>query len=123
MAEENQYHEFDVQALDEAMSAVQSIDDGGQMAAAQAGQMSFADTGEMSLAAQCISVSTASGKICLNLPLGIGKVCFPVPGWIPKGQTVQACISICYIWKIPRGVKLTLSYNGNVFFTKKWGSC
>lgn len=128
MPDQTKYHEFDAKAVGDALAAVQSFDDGGMSAAAFAGgaaggqKISFADTGEMFVAAQCISVTVQSGKICLNIPL-VGKVCLPVPKIVPNGKVVEVCFGICTTWKIPTGVKVTVSFGGKVILTKTFGKC
>lgn len=79
--------------------------------------------GEFSILAQCISVSVANHKICLNLPLGIGKVCLPIPINVGNGTAAKACLSICTRFGIPTGVKVTISVGGTVIVTKKFGLC
>lgn len=125
MADE-QYHDFDEQAVTESMAAVQEHGGGaGGMEAASAGgpQVNMAETGEMFVAAQCVSITVQNNQVCLNLPLGIGKVCLPIPKWIPNGAKLEACIGLCYTWKIPTGVKVTVTFNGKVIVQKSWGKC
>lgn len=79
--------------------------------------------GEFSILAQCISVSVANHKICLNLPLGIGKVCLPLPINVPNGKAAKACLTICTRFGIPTGVKVTVSVAGVTIVSKKFGLC
>lgn len=128
----DQFHEFDAKAVGDALAAVRSFDDGGMAEAAMAGgtgvaaagakKLAFADTGEMFVAAQCISVAVQNGKICLNLPL-VGKVCLPIPKFVPNGKAVEVCFGVCTTWKVPTGVKVTVSLAGKVILTKSFGKC
>lgn len=79
--------------------------------------------GEFAIAAGCVSVTVKNGKVCVNLPLGIGSYCLPVPSWVPEGADLKACIDICTTWGIPTGVKLTVSFNDTVLFTKTFLKC
>lgn len=78
--------------------------------------------GEYSVSAGCVSVKVEDGKICVDLPL-VGKYCLPVPSWIPSGAELKACVSLCTTWGLPTGVKLTVSFNDNVIFTKSFLKC
>lgn len=128
----DQFHEFDANAVSDALAAVRSFDDGGMAAAVAAGgtgtaaagaqKLTFADSGEMFVAAQCISVTVKAGKICLNLPL-VGKICLPIPKFVPNGKVVEVCFGICTTWKIPTGVKVTVSLAGKTILTKSFGKC
>jgi hypothetical protein len=130
MPDQAQFHEFDADAVNDALASVRSFDDGGMAAAAAAGgttaagakKLTFADSGEMFVAAQCISVTVQGGKICLKLPL-VGKVCLPIPKFVPNGKVVEVCLGICTTWKIPTGVKVTVSFGGKVILTKSFGRC
>ena len=79
--------------------------------------------GPLSIAAQCISVTTANRKICINLPLGIGKRCFTVPVNIPNGTVGKACISICSIFGIPTGFRVTVVIAGVTIISQSFGKC
>lgn len=121
-------HTFDEQAVQSAIETARASHQ--ESAGASATESSAAeaapnltDTGAMEIAAQCISVTVANRKICVNLPLGIGKVCLPVPPFVPNGQAAQACISVCTTFGIPTGVRLTVSVAGQVILRKTFGKC
>lgn len=80
------------------------------------------DDGHLALLAECISVTIANGKACINLPLGIGSKCIPVPISY-DGKVAQACLSICTHWRIPTGVKVSVSVGGIVIVSKSFGKC
>jgi hypothetical protein len=122
MAEQAEYHEFDENAINEAIASMQELPEP-MMAAGGVAGLNLADSGEVFVAAQCISVTVRNRKICLSLPFGIGRICLPVPSWVPNGTAAEACIGICTTWKIPTGVRLTVSVAGRVILQKKWGKC
>jgi hypothetical protein len=116
------YHEFDPQAIQHALDAAKAHNEHLGFTGANA-NMSLAAGGEFSISAQCISVTTADHKICLNLPLHIGRVCLPLPVSVPNGTAAQACLSICTTFGIPTGVKVTVSVAGHIVITKSFGKC
>jgi hypothetical protein len=79
--------------------------------------------GPLSIAAQCISVTTANHKICINLPFGLGKRCFTLPVNIPNGSVGKACLSICTTWGIPTGVKVSVVVAGVTVISQSFGKC
>ena len=80
------------------------------------------DDGHMSILAECITATVNDGKLCIQLPLGIGQVCLPIP--VPyNGKVASACLSICTIWGIPTGVRVTVSVAGVTILTKTFGKC
>ncbi|GAB3787485.1 hypothetical protein GCM10028818_52550 [Spirosoma horti] len=79
--------------------------------------------GPLSIAAQCISVTTANHKICINLPLGIGKRCFTLPVNVPNGTVGKACLSICTTFGIPTGVRVTVVIGGVTVISQSFGKC
>lgn len=125
MAENTNYHAFDEKTVNEAIASMQTH--GETLGLAEAGGQplgNLADSGEMFLAAQCISVTVKNHQVCLNLPKPISKsICLPIPKFIPDGAKLEACIGICYIWKVPTGVKVTISFNGKIIVQKSWGRC
>jgi hypothetical protein len=131
MPDQTIYHEFDDNAVSDALAVLHSSDDGGTAglaagggaaAAAAAQKMSFADSGEMFIAAQCISATVQNGKVCVKLPF-VGKVCLPIPKIVPNGKLVEVCFGLCTKLKIPTGVKVTVSLAGKVILTKTFGKC
>jgi hypothetical protein len=42
---------------------------------------------------------------------------------VPNGKVVEVCLGICTTWKIPTGVKVTVSFGGKVILTKSFGRC
>ena len=116
------FHSFDDRAIAAAMEAAASMYDD-QALAAKSREIDPFDDGHISIAAGCISVTVENGKICLNLPLGIGKFCLPIPSIIPNGTAAEACVSLCYTWKIPTGVRVTISVAGKVIITKTFLKC
>ena len=79
--------------------------------------------GPLSIAAQCISITTANHKICINLPLGIGKRCFTLPVNIPNGTVGKACLSICTTFGFPTGVRVTVVVAGVTIISQSFGKC
>lgn len=79
--------------------------------------------GPLSIAAQCISVTTANRKICINLPFRIGRRCFTVPVNIPNGTVGKACIAICTTFGIPTGVRVTVVIAGVTVISQSFGRC
>lgn len=126
MAEEK-YHEFDEKAVAEAIASARTSHQeltGATESAAEAAPVNLAGSdGPMEIAAQCITVTVANKKICVNLPLRIGRICVPVPGFVPNGKAAQACISICTTLGIPTGVRLTVTVAGAVIVRKTFGRC
>ena len=125
MPEKTDYQSFDEKALNEALASAQAQSEAfGAESAARQPLANLAESGEMFLAAQCISVTVKNSQVCLNLPKPISKsICLPIPKWIPNGAKLEACIGICYTWKIPTGVKVTVFFNGKVIVQKSWGRC
>src|SRR3954469_1300706 len=125
MVDNSNYHAFDENAVNESIASVQTLGEAhGLAAAGDQSLANLAESGEMFLAAQCISVTVKNHQVCLNLPKPISKsICLPIPKFIPDGAKLEACIGICYIWKIPSGVKVTVSFNGKVIVQKSWGKC
>jgi hypothetical protein len=115
------YHEFDKTAIEEAHALARQHEEMHAQALA-GGEMGLSDSGALSLRAQCISVTSDGHQICLNLPI-VGKKCLPLPVKIPSGTALQVCLDICYTWKIPTGVKVTVSAGGHVILTKTFGKC
>ena len=126
MADET-YHEFDEQAVTEAIATARAAHQettGAPMSEAASAPVSLADSdGALEIAAQCITVTVANKKICVKLPLGIGQICVPVPGFVPNGQAAQACIAICTTFGIPTGVRLTVTVGGQTIVRKTFGKC
>lgn len=124
------YHEFDEQAVTEAIAAAReshlestgATAEGAAAVAAEA-PANLSDSGALEIAAQCITVTVANRKICISLPLGIGRVCLPVPGFVPNGKVAQACISLCTKFGIPTGVRITVTVAGQVIIRKTFGRC
>lgn len=83
----------------------------------------LAASGELSVRSECISVAVQNHQICLKLPLGFGSICLPIPTPFPDGTAAQAYLDICTTWKIPTGVKITISIAGHVVLTKVIGKC
>ncbi|WP_137863419.1 MULTISPECIES: hypothetical protein [unclassified Sphingomonas] len=119
------YADFDQSKINAALEAAREHAGAGADTALESAGLSTMDiyaATEFAVSAGCISVKSQNGKVCLNLPL-VGNYCLPVPSWIPSGAELQACISLCTTWGIPTGVKLTVSFNGSVIFTKKFLKC
>lgn len=130
MAENENVQKIDDNAVEEAIAAARSHHQETAGASGAAAESSAAesrpaltDNGQMEIAAQCVSVTVADRKICLNLPLKIGRVCLPVPPFVPNGKVAQACVSICTKFGIPTGVRLTVSVGGQVIIRKTFGVC
>lgn len=116
------YARFDQEKIDAALETARRHNELVGLSKVHSG-MDVHSGGEFSITAGCISVTVKDGKICIELPLGFGKYCLPIPPWIPDGAEVKACLDICTTWGIPTGVKLTVSFNGLVIFTKTFGKC
>lgn len=116
------YHEFDAQAVNEALAAAQEHNQSAGLEGVHP-EMSVLHGGEFAIAAQCIRVTVAGNKICLSLPLGIGKICLPIPISVKNGTVASACLTICTTWGIPTGVKVTITVGSTVIVTKKFGKC
>jgi hypothetical protein len=125
MPDNSNYPAFNENALNESIQSVESLGEAHGLAASGGQPLAnLAQSPEMFLAAECISVTTKNHQVCLNLPKPISKsICLPVPKFIPDGAKLEACIGICYIWKIPSGVKVTVSFNGKVIVQQSWGKC
>jgi hypothetical protein len=78
---------------------------------------------EISFGAECISVTTSGNQVCFDLPLGFGQHCFTIPVSIPSGSVGQACLSICTIWGIPTGVRVTVTIAGMQVVSQSFGKC
>ncbi len=116
------YPGFDQDKIEAALEAAQRHNSSVGLNKSSA-EMDIRAGGEMAISGGCISVTVKDGKVCLNLPLGIGSYCLPVPSWVPEGAEVRACIDICTTWGIPTGVKITVSFNDTVIFTKSFLKC
>ena len=115
------YHKFDEAAIEATNKLAEQHHE--MHSAALAGGSQLALTGgHLSLRAQCISVVSDGNQICLDLPI-VGKHCLPLPVHLPKGTALQACLDLCYTWRIPTGVKVTVSAGGHVILTKTFGKC
>lgn len=126
MDNDQKYHDFDANAIEDVVASVQSQPE--MTASLQGGGAASLDTmmesTSMYVGAHCISVTVENNRVCLNLPRPISKkICVPVPRFIPNGQKVKACIGVCFKGPFPTGVKATVAYNGNVFFRQSWGIC
>ncbi len=116
------YHKFDET---EVANALAYAKESHEFMAKQTGDyFDLSQAGEMAVLAHCISVTVKDHKICLELPKPISKqFCIPIPVKFPDGTAAQACLSICTILGIPRGVKVTISIAGITVITKVFGSC
>lgn len=116
------YTSFDQKYIDAAIEAASRHNDsiGFQ---SDASEIHPHAANEFAISAGCVEVAVKNGKVCLNLPLGIGSFCLPVPSWIPEGANVKACIDICTKFGIPTGLKLSVSFNGTIVFTKTFLLC
>lgn len=119
MSKTNSFSEDSVQ---EALAAAKAHSEASQLAATDT-YPNLSSHGEYSVLAQCITVTVENKQVCVNLPLGIGHVCLPLPVSIPSGTAAQACLSICTVFGIPTGVKVTVSALGHVIVTKTFGKC
>jgi hypothetical protein len=118
----NAHPEFDREKVQQTLDAAQAH--GHTLRAASGEQAIGLNDGTLKLGATCISVTVENNQVCLNLPLGIGSVCLPVPGWVPNGTAVQACLDICTKWGIPCGVEVTVSLAGQLIVKQGFGcSC
>jgi hypothetical protein len=119
------YASFDQEKINAALEAARQHaggDTGATLTAANLADVDIHAATEFSIGAGCITVSVNNGQVCLDLPI-VGQYCLPVPSWIPSGAQLQACVSICTTFGIPTGVKLTVSFNGQVIFTKTFLKC
>jgi hypothetical protein len=76
--------------------------------------------GNMEIMAQCISVKTANNKICIKLPV-VGTRCLTVPVNIPNGKVGKACLSVCTIFGVPSGVKVSITIGGVTVIRQSFG--
>ena len=116
------YHEFSAEEIGHALNAAGSHNESFGISQFDS-STDISAGGEFSILAQCISVTVANHKVCLNLPLGIGRVCLPLPINIPNGKVAKACLSICTRFGIPTGVKVTVAVGSVTIITKKFGIC
>jgi hypothetical protein len=120
------YAKFDQDKIDAALEAARQhagpAENAGLLKAANLSNVDMHAATEFSISGGCVTVTVENGRICVDLPL-VGQYCLPVPSWIPSGAELQACVSICTTWGIPTGVKLTVSFNGSVIFTKTFLKC
>lgn len=115
----SEYPSFSEEAVQSAISSARDhYADRGVMAT----QSVQADDGHLSILADCIEVEVKDGKVCIKLPLGLGKICIPIPIKF-SAKLAKACVSICSIWGIPTGVKVTISIGGIVVATQSFGRC
>jgi hypothetical protein len=116
-----EYQSFDEKIIQQSIAAAQAQSQRIQASATEGHAQS---NGELKVGGQCISVTVADHKVCLNLPLGFGSYCFTVPDWVPNGAEVKACIDICTKWGIPCGIEVSLSLNGTKILSQGFGcSC
>jgi len=119
----SEYHSFSEEAIQNAVATAQQHYSETHVNFAESKTLSLSqDNGQLSLLAHCITLTIKNGKVCLKLPFGIGKVCLPVPISY-NGKLAEACISICTIWGIPSGVKVTVTVGGMAVVTKPFGRC
>lgn len=119
MAQE--YPSFDEEIIQQSIAAAQAQRERLQASATEG---HLQPNGELKVGGQCISVTVANHKVCLNLPLGIGSYCFNIPDWVPEGAEVKACIDICTKFGIPCGIEVSLSLNGTKILSQGFGcSC
>ena len=116
------YAKFDEKLIEAALEAAQRHNDLSGFSSIHPGMEVHAG-GEFSVSGGCISVTVKDHKVCIELPLGFRKYCLPVPNWIPNGSELRACIDICTTWGVPTGLKLKVSFDGSVIFTKTFGKC
>lgn len=115
--------QFSASRLEEIFSAAA---DNYRMLSATADQKAFDGlaAGDASLTAECISITVSDRKLCFKLPAPISKDwCITVPSWIPDGTAAQACLSVCYKFGIPMGVKVTVTVAGSVIYQQTFGLC
>lgn len=115
--------QFSASRLEEIFSAAA---DNHRMLSAPADQKAFDGlaAGDASLTAECISITVSDRKLCFKLPAPISKDwCITVPSWIPDGTAAQACLSVCYKFGIPMGVKLTVTVAGSLIYQQTFGLC
>lgn len=115
------YHEFDQKVIEAAVEAALCHYD--QPTLLKNSTLNPVDDGHLSISGGCIYMLVEGGKICLNLPLGIGSICVPIPQIFPDGTAAQACISICSIWGVPTGARLTVIIAGQVIINKTFLKC
>ncbi|MBX9860561.1 MAG: hypothetical protein K2Y20_13380 [Sphingomonas sp.] len=115
------YHEFDKDKIDAAIATIKAH---GEMmyefSLVNAEDSYLAN--ELSVLGACVDVViTKDHKVCIKVPI-FGNKCINVPSWIPAGAKLSACATICGKF-IPTGVKITVSFNGQVIVTKVFGKC
>ncbi len=114
--------EFSAESVEQALAAAREHNQSTGLEAVE-GQLNLATSGEFEVLAQCVSVTVANRRICLNLPLGLGHVCLPIPISTPSGTAAKACLTICTKFGIPSGVKVSVSVAGQTIVSKKFGFC
>lgn len=115
------YASFDQSEIQATLEAVRGQYDAAALSVSADEAMPTASADLEIAAAHCISVSVGNGRVCLNLPLGLGRSCIPVPGFVPDGTAVRACIKVRTTWGIPRGVRITLEVGGEEIASQYFG--
>lgn len=113
---EEEYSEFDEQAVSAALEASRQPFEGREARAVT--DISAVDGGELELRASCMSIVSRNHRVCLKLPLGIGQVCIPVPFDVRNGTAVRACLSTRTKWGIPTGVCVKLYVSSEQIVSK-----
>jgi hypothetical protein len=121
MAEQS-YPQFSADSINQALEAARTHSE--SLSALTVNHETPLAESALKISAQCISVKVQNRKVCINLPFGIGSKCLPIPGWVPNGTAVEACLHICTKWGIPCGVEVTVSAAGKVIVKQGFGcSC
>lgn len=115
------YAEFPQDKIDAAIATIKAHGEMVHQFAAKDPADSYV-ANELSVLGACIDVvTTQNHQICIKVPI-FGNKCINVPSWIPAGAKLSACVSLCGKF-IPTGVKITVSFNGQVIVTKVFGKC
>jgi hypothetical protein len=110
-AENDEYYEFDEQAVSATLEASRQPFEGTDFRTEP--DISAVDRGELELRAACTEIVSGNHRVCLRLPLGIGQVCIPLPFDVPNGTPIRACLGIRTTWPgIPTGVCVRLYVAG-----------
>lgn len=118
----DEVYEFDDEAVQHALRAAETHHNE-RMAQMRTDGVQAMAPSDLRIAAQCVSVTVHSHKVCVKLPLGLGKHCLPIPLNIGDGTAGKACLHICTKFGFPTGVRVTVEIAGVQVVSQSFGAC